>query len=438
MRILPRWTWAFASLVVVAAGTLSGGPALAQGDIVQVPPLPAGAETRPVVLSRIVTKLTPGQEVGVVKETGLCIPAQPLFLEAKDYEVLKKLVLERFHIDTTAAGFRSPVDPTSLFQEEAPPGSEFLVAASIETWDRDLCYTYAQLDNYRAVKGRVDLSFEWQIYSVHEKKVIARVRTVGAAEVKRTGLESARTLTERAVAANVRRLIASSEFRGTFIGPARLVSQATLPSRLVPLEYSNRGNGPATVSDAVGGVVTLVSDAGSGSGFLVDGQGYLLTNKHVVGESKFLKVRWPDGIETLGEVVRSAPGRDVALVKTDPRGRTPLRLSMTPPQPGEDVYAIGTPLDAKFQSTVTKGVVSANRVFDGFSYIQSDVAINAGNSGGPLLDKSANVVAIAVAGYEVRGAPVGINLFIPLRDAFDFLALQPQPATAAAQPALAK
>jgi S1-C subfamily serine protease len=144
-----------------------------------------------------------------------------------------------------------------------------------------------------------------------------------------------------------------------------------------------------------------------------------------VGQSKYLKVRWPDGFETVGEVLRSDAKRDVALVKTDPRGRLPLKLSLTAPAPGEDVYAIGTPLDPKLQSSVTKGVVSATRVLDGFNFIQSDVNINPGNSGGPLLDKNANVVAITVSGLVKDGASTGINLFIPLREALDFLSLKP-------------
>jgi serine protease Do len=97
-------------------------------------------------------------------------------------------------------------------------------------------------------------------------------------------------------------------------------------------------------------------------------------------------------------------------------------------RPGDTVFAIGTPLDLKFEGTVTRGIVSANRTFEGFTYIQSDVAVNHGNSGGPLLDEGAKVVGLTVAGYQPDGAPSGINLFIPIRDAMDFLALSISPA----------
>jgi S1-C subfamily serine protease len=96
------------------------------------------------------------------------------------------------------------------------------------------------------------------------------------------------------------------------------------------------------------------------------------------------------------------------------------------PQAGEAVIAIGTPLDEKFQSTVTKGVVSATRIENGFSFIQSDVAVDHGNSGGPLLDERGAVVGITDWRYAPDGVSHDLNFFIPIGDALDFLSLKPQ------------
>lgn len=134
-----------------------------------------------------------------------------------------------------------------------------------------------------------------------------------------------------------------------------------------------------------------------------------------------MKVRWPDGVETLGKVLRRDRGRDVALIQADPRGRTPLNLRRGGLQTGETVYAVGTPLSSQFQGTVTKGVVSANRVYNGFAYIQSDVSVNPGNSGGPLLDENGAVIGVTVAAIRPADQPTGINLFIPIGEALDFL-----------------
>jgi S1-C subfamily serine protease len=159
-------------------------------------------------------------------------------------------------------------------------------------------------------------------------------------------------------------------------------------------------------------VVLILAGDALGSGFLASSDGLLLTARHVVGAAKYVKVRWADGAEGLGEVVRSDKARDVALIKTDPRGHAPLRLRREPLQTGDAVFAVGAPLDPKFQSTVTRGVISAYRTFSGLNYIQSDATVNPGNSGGPLLDDKGEAIGATVGGYTVTGAPTNINLFI--------------------------
>jgi S1-C subfamily serine protease len=118
----------------------------------------------------------------------------------------------------------------------------------------------------------------------------------------------------------------------------------------------------------------------------------------------------------------------VALVKASPRaGRPPLALRRGTPGVGEAVFAIGTPLDPSLQNTVTKGIVSANRILDGFAYIQSDVTVDHGNSGGPLLDDKGRVIGITVSKIAPDDGQRGLNLFIPIGDALDFLALKTGP-----------
>ena len=125
--------------------------------------------------------------------------------------------------------------------------------------------------------------------------------------------------------------------------------------------------------------------------------------------------------------IRSDKRRDVALIKVDPRGRQPLGLHRAAPLAGDTVFAIGAPLDVKNQGTVTRGVASANRILDGFSFIQSDVTINGGNSGGPLLDEKGEVLGICDLSFRERGdVPTGINYFVPIDDALRFLSAEPR------------
>jgi S1-C subfamily serine protease len=145
-----------------------------------------------------------------------------------------------------------------------------------------------------------------------------------------------------------------------------------------------------------------------------------------VGDAKQVRLRWSDGIETVGQVIRVAKNRDIALIKTDARDRIPLAIKRGAVSPGQRVYAIGTPLDKAFEGTVSSGIISANRTIEGLRYLQSDTNILPGSSGGALLDETGAVIGIAVSGYQKDGQAVGLNMFIPIGDAMDFLALERQ------------
>lgn len=190
-----------------------------------------------------------------------------------------------------------------------------------------------------------------------------------------------------------------------------------------PIGFSPSRAARVALGDARSSVATVFAGEAIGSAFLVSTEGYALTNQHVVGDAQRVRVRWSDGTESVGEVVRSDRRRDVALIKVEPGPRSPLPLRSGHAQLVEAVFAIGTPLDAKLQGSVTKGIVSAAREYEGLSYIQSDVTVNPGNSGGPLLDEKGSILGITVLRFGPAGIPTGVNLFIPIDDALKALAL---------------
>jgi S1-C subfamily serine protease len=175
--------------------------------------------------------------------------------------------------------------------------------------------------------------------------------------------------------------------------------------------------------------VTIRTGTGHGSGFLIDESGLIITNAHVVGNSKKVTVVFNSGIEVNGRVLRINKYRDVALLKIDVGGLKTLPISHNSLNLAEEVFAIGTPLKEGLKSTITKGIVSASRIQEdtGLKYIQSDVAIQSGNSGGPLLDNKGNVAGISVAGYGVKGFSSGVNLFIPIMDGLHWLNIKVDP-----------
>jgi len=93
-----------------------------------------------------------------------------------------------------------------------------------------------------------------------------------------------------------------------------------------------------------------------------------------------------------------------------------LPLSRQKVVEGGEVFAVGTPLSEKLQFSVTKGVVSGIRKIDELDYIQSDVTVLPGSSGGPLLDSKGNVVGVTLGGLRQGSSPLGVNFFIPLTD----------------------
>jgi serine protease Do len=166
-------------------------------------------------------------------------------------------------------------------------------------------------------------------------------------------------------------------------------------------------------------VVTIVTSRGTGSGFFVGKDGYIVTNRHVVGDARYLKVRTLGGYVVQGEVLRTDAGRDVALIKVnlEPPYASSLRTGV--PKVGEEVYAIGSPFGEILSHTVTRGIMSAERLLNNQRFLQSDAAINPGNSGGPLVDADGVVLALAV-----RGNQKGIGMFIPIGEALEKLGLQ--------------
>jgi serine protease Do len=152
---------------------------------------------------------------------------------------------------------------------------------------------------------------------------------------------------------------------------------------------------------------------GEGSGFIVDGDGYILTNHHLVPGSARIRVRLADRRELSAVRVGSDPSTDLALLKVDARGLPTVPLGDSDRlKVGDWVCAIGNPLE--FDHTVTVGVVSSkgrkifNQSFD--SYIQTDAAINPGSSGGPLVNLAGEAIGISAA---VSSDAQGIGFAIP-------------------------
>lgn len=155
-----------------------------------------------------------------------------------------------------------------------------------------------------------------------------------------------------------------------------------------------------------------------GSGFIISADGYVLTNHHVVDGADEVKVTLPDRRELTAKVVGSDQQYDVALLKVEAKGLPTVRIGNSAAlKPGQWVVAIGSPLG--LDHSVTAGIVSAvgrsaSPEQRYVPFIQTDVAINQGNSGGPLLNTRGEVVGINSQIFSVSGGYMGISFAIPI------------------------
>jgi len=324
--------------------------------------------------------------------------------------------------------FKISGDLTDPFASQ--DSADFSIGGTITAVQSLFCYNSVLFGNRSGLSGSTKMGVDWEIYSNTEREVVAKIHTDGEYETKAQIEGGFEAIMISALDESLKKLTASSEFQqaisrrlGSSSSPPASSSSPKSALTLVGAKTA----GPTKIPDAVGSVVLILSGGGHGSGFLVSADGYVMTAEHVVGSDKYVKIRWSDGLEGVGEVIRTDKRRDAALIKTDPRNRQPLALRRESPQPGDTVFAIGAPIDPKLQSTVTRGVVSAsNRIMDGFSFIQSDVTVDPGNSGGPLLDEQGRVLGFTDKGIRTAEAPTGLNFFVPIDDALRFLSAEPQ------------
>lgn len=408
-------TAAAAELTSAASAQESGPPAI----FADSPP------ARPLSLKRTLFKLKEGE---VWEHWGSPIACDVLFREirweAGKFDGDADRLGAVFDEELTKAGLKSS-ESTNLFGRDSPSES-LVLGAVIKDMNVRICGLWNDSATEFMYRGSSNMTVEWQVYDPIRQEVIGRVETTAAYEDRHRTRDAHIRMVIAAFRENARSVMTNAEFRKI----VAVQSEASTPTRAgsgQPLTISMARGGKTAIADAAGAVVTVITADGHGSGFLISPDGYFITNQHVVGASATVRIRWSDGFEAIGEVVRSDKRRDVALIKAGVHSRLPLGVRSRPIRPGDTVFAIGTPLDRHLQGTVTKGVVSSFRLMDGLNYLQSDVVVNHGNSGGPLIDENGQVVAITVLSYRPEDEPSGINFFIPIGDALDFLDVKVTP-----------
>jgi S1-C subfamily serine protease len=383
-----------------------------------------GSDT--IEFSKFILKLPADRIIGTIETGKPCVGHAPLTwkagLDSQVAEGLGQVLLE----ELSAAGYSTLGEREPLFEDLHERKGEYVIAGIIREIQANVCY-----DNPKKHIGiaEASLAVAWQVFSRRTKTVELKLTTEGSTQTGNLPDSSPEAVT-RAFVSAARNLLADSRFHD-------LVSESAVKSRKrnepITIAYETRASrtSPSVesiVSDSRMGVVTVFAGDVMGSGFVISPDGYLLTDEHVVGSVRYVRVQFVTGRQVNGEVVRTDRRRDVALVKleSDIYPYLPLGESSRV-QPGTDVFAIGTPLAQNLGQTVSKGVVSGYGEEDGLRVLRSDVPVHRGNSGGPLLDRSGIVVGMSVSGFMLLpdGVGVGLNAFIPIEEALSTLAIEP-------------
>ena len=214
---------------------------------------------------------------------------------------------------------------------------------------------------------------------------------------------------------------AVAQQNATTTSPQQVVSQPSVDTT-VRVYQDNRPSVVTVISSAVQpGFRSEPQPNGSGSGFLIDDEGHILTNNHVIAQADKLEVTLSDGTTYAAKLIGRDPRFDLAVIQADvPADKLrPVTLGDSDKlQVGEQVVAIGNPYG--LDGTVTTGVVSSRRPLvsepqgDGVlvNAIQTDTSINPGNSGGPLLNARGEVIGVTTLGLMPNGGQAGLNFAI--------------------------
>lgn len=377
----------------------------------------AAEKARGLQLKRLKFAPLANSGVGESASNAECSNATPIYLDQKLSTDLTSAMAFAFSRNLRELGYVRSSGDESVFSETPRKAIEIELGVLVQEVQLAYCRRPEG-----GVEGAVYLKARWEILVPVAQKVVHSVIVEG-------GVSSQRFPTT----VELYRAGADGLVRAFFADPAAvgwLGGEKPLPAA-VPVTASEASLRLEPVKPPAGGmlrdatllrasVLTIESPGKTGSGFVVSRQGYVLTNHHVVGANRFVKLRLASGRELVGEVLRKNEKRDVALIKTE-SGLDPLALRHGDLTPGETVYALGSPLGEKFSGSLTRGIVSAYRERNGQRFIQSDVSILSGSSGGPLLDESGRVVGLTQSGVEAGRAR--INLFVPIADALKALGI---------------
>lgn len=306
---------------------------------------------------------------------------------------LNDLLLKYNYIDTTGTILKKKTN--SLY-----------VNATVKSVDIYDISSYSARRNQQYLSSEVTI--EWELTDIYGQPQYNEVIKGDSGEFKVLSdlQESVFNCLNDAVTSSYLKFMSAPELRQL------LYKEANKPINFEDITLT-KGSIPSEIEQAMQASVTVKTNLGHGSGFVVSSDGYIVTNLHVVANAKKIEVFSTDQIPLEAVLIRQNEYKDLALLKVDKAFAYSFPITSDKNYKiGDDIYAIGTPNSIQLGQSLSKGIISGERNSEEDSYIQIDASVNNGNSGGAMINGQGNL--LGVVNSKVSGIGVeGIGFAIP-------------------------
>ncbi|MBN2352091.1 MAG: serine protease [Spirochaetales bacterium] len=409
----------FIALFVSGVIAFADEPAAKKGNR---PDVPFVEKSETIGVSRVLIKIPYGTKVAHLSGPGVNKDIEWQRTTIKNYEQFREVA----EADLKNYGYN--VLTEDLFQTSGSAKARFQIGGIVTNFSAD--YRYQPGGCFGAgerSESKISLDTEFQLYDSVKDAVVLKKTETGKYE-NRNDIEELEKLTVMGYEDALLRFMAEQEFVDLLTGKKTKAAsdESAADAKPITVAYSESAPKltiPKDISKLFSGVVTIKAGMTHGSGVIVSEDGYILTAAHVVSGLTTVGVSLEDGKQYEAKVVRFNRNNDSAVIKIKGKKFKYIPLSTTQPPIGSEVYVIGTPLYKELSYTVTKGIVSGYREKDGVKYIQTDSAVNPGNSGGPMLDGNGSVIGI-ISSKAVGNAVESIGFAIPTAEVLGSLKIE--------------
>ena len=335
----------------------------------------------------------------------------------KDFEI-------RFYDIASNMGIQTPITKSNaLFAGEdskKPMLPRYLIGAQVV--DLNVTVKYDKKDKYRAgaYVTTNNIKIVWKVLDKSTDKVVYSFESQNSAKMRGTSVYYQNRNLLNAYENSLMDLFNDAKFIALINNTKQSINSLSVPTestseKMLVNEIKTPAfkNASEMIKYTSESCVTIVTDAGHGSGVIFDSRGYILTAYHVTEGVNKIRIIFSSGIELDAVAISSNKKNDLAILKIPGKGFRALALSDEDVTLGDEVLTIGTPADVDLGQSIAKGMVSGKRSIEELVYLQINMAVSPGNSGGPLINEKGEIIGIIQKKIVGNGIE-GIGFAVPM------------------------